>query len=187
MINLIVATSENGVIGKDGKMPWNIPADLKYFKEVTTRGESNIVIMGRKTYDSIGKALPGRTNYVITKNRNKEETDYIDGQVFNSIEDALDAAQGLEYFIKKNINVHIIGGGKIYNQIMEMGKVDVIYQTMIHANIDGDTYFHTPNNWFVFSEKSFLADENNSHDYTFRILTKGRDLLSSQDLNSPFQ
>ena len=174
LISVIVATAENGVIGKDGGMPWNIPSDLKHFREITTLGESNIVIMGRKTYDSIGKALPGRINYIITNNRNKEETAYIDGQVFNSIEDALDSAQGLEYFTKTNINVHIIGGGKIYNQIMEMGKVNVIHQTLIHANIEGDTYFHMPNNWTVLSEKPFLADENNSHDYTFRVLTKGQ-------------
>jgi len=175
LVNLIVATTENGVIGKDGDMPWSLPNDLKHFQKITTLGESNIVIMGRKTYDSIGKALPGRTNYVITRNRNKEETAYIDGQVFNSIEDALEAAKGLEYFLKLEVDIHIIGGSEIYNQVMEMGEVERIHQTLIHANIEGDTYFHIPTDWEVKSEKSFKADDTHTHDYTFRVLTKNQD------------
>jgi dihydrofolate reductase len=187
IVNLIVATTENGVIGKGGMMPWNMPADLKHFREVTTLGESNIVIMGRKTYDSIGKPLPGRTNYVITRNRNKSETDYIDAEVFNTIEDALAHAQGVEYFIKKEIDIHIIGGANIYEQIMKMDIVDKIHHTLIHANIEGDTFFNIPEDWVVRNEKPFKADESNQYDYTFRVLTKSRGLSSSQELNSLFQ
>lgn len=187
IINLIVATTENGVIGKDGEMPWSMPADLKHFQHITTLGESNVVIMGRKTYDSIGKTLPGRTNYVITRNRNKEETDYIKASVFNTIEDALAHAQGLEYFLKLEVDVHIIGGANIYEQVMEMGVVDKIHHTLIHTELEGDTFFKIPEDWVVKSEKPYLANENNAYNYTFRILTKGSGLSPSQGLNSLFQ
>lgn len=185
-INLIVATTKNGVIGKDGDMPWSMPADLKHFKNVTTLGECNIVVMGRTTYDSIGKPLPGRTNYVITRNRNKPETEYINTEVFNTIQDAIDQAQGLEYFLKKDVDVHIIGGASIYNQVMEMNIVDKIHHTLIHTELDGDTFFHVPENWNVRSEKPYLSDSDNQYDYTFRVLTKGQDLSHAQGLNSLF-
>jgi len=187
--NLIVATSENGVIGMNDDMPWgrNMPSDLKHFQHITTLGESNVVIMGRKTYDSIGKALPGRVNYVITRNRNKDETDYIDAEVFNTIEDALAHAQGLEYFLKLELDVHIIGGASIYNQVIEMGVVDRIHHTLIEEEFEGDTFFYVPEDWEVKKEESYLADERNLYDYTFRVLTKGSGLSPSQELNSLFQ
>jgi dihydrofolate reductase len=187
-VNLIVATSENGVIGKDGDMPWgrSMPADLKHFQHITTLGESNVVIMGRKTYDSIGKALPGRVNYVITRNRNKEETDYIDAEVYNTIEDALAHAQGLEYFLKLEIDVHIIGGASIYNQAMEMGIVDRIHHTLIEEEFEGDTFFNVPEDWVVKSTKPYLSDDRNKYDYTFRVLKEDSDLSPSQGLNSLF-
>ena len=173
-INLIVATSENGVIGKGGDMPWgrNMPSDLKHFQHITTLGESNVVIMGRKTYDSIGKPLPGRINYVITKNRNKEETNYIDAEVFNKIEDAIDHAKGLENFLKIELDVHIIGGASIYNQVMDMGIVERVYHTLIEEEFDGDTFFHAPKDWNIKKEESHLADERNLYNYKFRVLTK---------------
>jgi len=186
-INLIVATTENGVIGKDGDMLWRMPADLKHFKHITTLGESNVIIMGRKTYDSIGKPLPGRTNYVVTRNRNKEETDYINTEVFNTIEDALHQAQGLEYFLKLELDVHIIGGASIYEQVMKMDKVERIHHTLIHTELDGDTFFNIPEGWVVKSEKPYLADEDNAYNYTFRVLRKEKDLSSHQGLNSLFQ
>jgi len=185
-VNLIVATTENGVIGNNGDMPWSMPADLKHFKHITTLGESNIVIMGRKTYDSIGKPLPGRSNYVVTRNRNKQYTDYIKGEVFNTIQDAIEQAKGLESFLKKNVSVHIIGGASIYNQVMDMGIVDVIHHTLIHTKIEGDTFFEIPDGWVIRSEKPYLSDESNKYDYTFRFLKKSQDLLPSQDLNSLF-
>jgi len=182
-INLIVATTENGVIGKDGDIPWSMPADLKRFKYITTLGESNVIIMGRKTYDSIGRPLPGRTNYVITRNRNTEETDYIKAEMFNTIQDALDHAQGFEYFLKLELDVHIIGGASIYEQVMKMDKVERIHHTLIHTELEGDTFFHIPEGWVVKSEKPYLANENNAYDYTFRVLKRDSDLSSSQELN----
>jgi len=185
IINLIVATTENGVIGKDDDMPWgrSMPADLNYFRKVTTKAQANILIMGRKTYDSIGKALPGRINYVITRNRNTDETDYIEGQVYNTIQDALDHAQGLEYFTKTEHEIHIIGGASIYDQVMEMDIVDKIYHTLIHTEMDGDTFFRIPDEWEAKSEKPFSADEKNKYDYTFRVLTRIEDLRPSQNLS----
>ena len=186
-INLIVATTENGVIGKDGDMPWSMPADLKYFKKITTLGECNTVIMGRKTYDSIGKKLPGRENVVITRERDRNKTKHIDAHVFNTIQDALDHVQGWEYFLKLEHDVHIIGGASIYKQVMDMGIVDKIYHTLIHTELDGDTFFHVPEDWVVKSEKPYKADENHAYDYTFRTLTRGQDLSSSQDVRSLLQ
>lgn len=177
--NLIVATTENGVIGLNGDMPWSMPVDLKHFKNVTTNGEVNIVLMGRKTYDSIGKALPGRQNFVITRNKNKEDTDYIDGMVFNSIQEALDHAQGLENFLKKEHEVHIIGGASIYNETIKMGCVDVIHHTLIHTELKGDTIFDIPSDWGVNSEVSHKADDKNDYDCSMRVLTKDSDLSSS--------
>jgi len=185
-INLIVATTENGVIGNKGDIPWSMPSDLKHFKHITTLGESNIVIMGRKTYDSIGKPLPERSNYVVTRNRNKQETDYIDAEVFNTIQDALDQAQGISYLLKMDVDVHIIGGASIYEQVMEMGIVDKIHHTLIHTELEGDTFFKIPDEWIVKSEKPYNADGENKYDYTFRVLTKSQSLSSSQDLNSLF-
>lgn len=185
-INLIVATTENGVIGNEGDMPWSMSADLKHFKHITTLGEANTVIMGRKTYDSIGRALPGRSNIVVTRNRNTEETDYIDASVCNTIQDAIDEVQGFENFLKLEHDVHIIGGASIYNQVMEMGIVDIIHHTMIHTELEGDTHFHIPEGWVVKSEKPYLADDDNQYDYTFRFLTKDSGLSPSQDLNSLF-
>ena len=184
-INLIVATAENGVIGKGGDIPWSMPADLKHFKHITTLGESNVVIMGRKTYDSIGGPLPGRTNYVITRNRNKEETSYIKAQVFNTIEDAFNQAQGLEYFLKLDLDVHIIGGTSLYEQVMD--KVEIIHHTLIHTELEGDTFFSVPKDWIVKSEKPYLANEKNPYNYTFRVLRREFNQLPAQELNSFFK
>jgi len=186
-INLIVATTENGVIGNGGDMPWSMPADLKHFKHITTLGESNILIMGRKTYDSIGRPLSFRSNYVVTRNRNKQDTDYIQGEVFNTIQDALDQAQGIENLLKMDVDIHIIGGASIYRQVMEMGIVDTIHHTLIHTELEGDTFFEIPEGWVVKSEKPYTADESNQYNYTFRFLTKVEGLSPSQDLNSLFE
>lgn len=182
-ISLIVATTENGVIGKNGAMPWSMPADLKYFREVTTMGECNAVLMGRKTYESIGRKLPERQNIVITRERDKTKISHIDAHVYNTIQDAIDQVRGWEYFLKKEYNLFIMGGASIYDEVMKMGIVEKIYHTLIYTNLDGDTFFSVPEDWRVLSEKPFLADENNPYDYTFRVLTTNQDLSSSQNLN----
>lgn len=174
-INLIVATTENGVIGKDNDMPWKLPNDLKNFQKVTTMGEANVVIMGRKTYDSIGRKLPGRENIVITRERDKNKTKHIDAHIYNSLEDALDHIKGWENFLKLEHDVHIIGGAEIYKLAMEKEIVDRIYHTAIHAEIDGDTFFQVPDDWDIKSEKPFEADDKHTHDYTLRVLSKPED------------
>lgn len=129
-INLIVATSQNGVIGKNGKMPWNLSEDLKRFKKIT---DGSIVIMGRKTYESIGKPLSGRYNFVISRNG----IDLPGAFSFDSIDSAIDYA--IKWLSEREI--FVIGGGSIYQQFLERGLVDKIYQTLIKKVFDGDTFF----------------------------------------------
>ena len=129
MIAIIVAKSKNNVIGSNGSIPWSVSKDLKYFKELT---DSNTVIMGRKTYDSLPenkKPLPNRINIVITKDSNFKANGCI---IVNSLEEALLKADN------KN-DTFIIGGGEIYEQSINF--VDKIYITEINGEFDGDTYF----------------------------------------------
>lgn len=127
MINMIVAMSKNGVIGNNNDLPWGLKGDLKYFKEVTT---GNTIVMGRKTYESIGKPLPNRKNIVLTRNDIN-----IEGvEIFNSVIEVL--RYSYEY---PNESVFVIGGAEIYDQFLPYA--DKIYITEIEEEIDGDTYF----------------------------------------------
>lgn len=156
MIKLIVATSRNNVIGDSNKLIWNLPADLKRFKEITT---GHPIVMGRKTYQSIGRPLPNRRNIIITRDSNYE----IDGcEVVNSIEEAL---------LLTNNDCFIIGGGEIYKQTLHIA--DEIYMTVVDEEFDGDTVFPelTPS-WYVSKKEDFLADEKNPHNYSFIFYEK---------------
>ncbi|MFQ6004515.1 MAG: dihydrofolate reductase [Woeseia sp.] len=125
-ISIIVAASTNNVIGKDGHLPWRLPEDLKRFKRLTT---GKPVIMGRLTYESIGKPLPDRQNIVVSTRKGLE----IDGcEVAASPGDALSLAANAE-------EVMVIGGGRIYVRMLPMA--DRIYMTRVNTHIDGDTYF----------------------------------------------
>src|SRR3990167_4875952 len=125
-ISLVVAKSKNNVIGKNNQLPWHLPADLKHFKNVTM---GKPIIMGRKTFDSIGKPLPGRRNIIISHQPNL----FIDGcEVFHSIDDALNA-------VKTEPEVMVIGGANLYAQILD--RANCIYLTVIDAEFDGDTFF----------------------------------------------
>ena len=127
-ISIIAAVSENGVIGKDGGLPWKISADLKRFKELTM---GLPIIMGRKTFESIGRALPGRTNIVITRDLNYQATGCT---VAGSLEQAIKKAE------KTGSNeVFIIGGGEIYRAAIKIA--DTLYLTLVHATVSGDTFF----------------------------------------------
>jgi dihydrofolate reductase len=155
-INLIVASSQNGVIGKDGKMPWNLPEDLKRFKEIT---DGSIVIMGRKTFESIGKPLSNRYNFVISKNEN-----YLPGVFcFNSVDSAIDGA--IRWF--PEYDIFVIGGASIYQQFLERGLVNRIYQTLIKKDFEGDTFFNfDKENWKIIErqdsdECSYITWEKN--------------------------
>ena len=125
MIGLIVAHTKNRVIGKDGSMPWNIPGELSRFRELTT---GNVVIMGRRTYESIGKPLPNRYNIIISRTQRFEAENCTTA---GSLEEALRSAGNRDIFIG--------GGGKLYEEAIPL--VDKMYITEIDAVIDGDTFF----------------------------------------------
>ena len=125
-VSLIVAMAENRVIGRDGDLPWRIPGDLKYFKEMTL-GKS--VVMGRKTWDSLGRPLPGRPNIVITRDL---EFKAEGASVTHDLEQALEAAGELS----ENDEVMVIGGAEIYRQALPLA--DRIYLTVVHVNPEGD-------------------------------------------------
>ena len=157
-VSIIVAAAENGIIGKDGDMPWRLSADLKNFKRITM---GSTIIMGRKTWDSIQRLLPGRSTVIITR-----RTDFkVEGAiVVGSIEAALSATEDESPFV--------VGGAEIYR--LAMPFVSRIYLTRIHAEIEGDTVmpeidFST---WNRLESVSHRADEKNSHDYSFEIYEK---------------
>lgn len=122
-----MAYDDNRLIGNGGDLPWRIPEDLKKFKDLTS---GNIVIMGRKTYESIGKPLPNRINMVVTRNKSYSAEGVF---IFNSIEDALRKAS---VFHKE---IFFIGGGAIYNEVLNL--VDTMYISHIKGSYEGDTYF----------------------------------------------
>jgi dihydrofolate reductase len=151
MIKIIVAISKNKVIGKDNSLIWHLPADLKRFKEITA---GNAVIMGRKTYESIGKPLPNRRNIIITRNENYE----VEGcEVVNSLEEALLICYE---------NCFIIGGAEIYKQSLPI--TDEIYLTEVDNVFDGDSFFpELGNEWYEVSNEKFEADDKNQFNYSF--------------------
>ena len=137
-VGLIVAFNKNGVIGDDNNIPWKMKDDMKFFKEMTTGG---IVIMGRKTFESMGRVLPNRTNIIITRNE-----DYVveGATVVTSLDYAMERAQELALDIDEHQpNIWIIGGAEIYKQSIDKGIPDVMFVTHIeNSTIKGDTTFH---------------------------------------------
>lgn len=131
IVSQIVAMSENRVIGKNGALPWRIPADLKFFKEKTT---GHAIVMGRRTFESIGRALPNRLNIVVTRSVDFSAPGIV---VAPSIEAALKIA--VERSTEWGDEVFVIGGGEIYKQ--SLACADRIYLTKVRATIEGDTYF----------------------------------------------
>lgn len=152
MIKIIVAVSKNGVIGDDNSLIWSLPNDMKRFKQITT---GNAVVMGRKTYESIGRPLPNRRNIIISRDTNL----FIDKcEVVNSIEEAL---------MLTNNDCFFIGGGEIYKQVLPL--TDIIYLTKIHEDFTGDTYFPElkEEEWFESINESFKPDDKNKYKYSF--------------------
>ncbi|MEE2819658.1 MAG: dihydrofolate reductase [Planctomycetota bacterium] len=152
-MELVVAITENNVIGLDGDMPWHLPADLKHFKDLTS---GHAVLMGRKTYDSIGKPLPNRLNLVITRS-SEFKADGV--TVVRSVDEAIAIAKDTQLFV--------IGGSEIYALAMEYVKV--MHVTRIHASIEGDTFFPTLNasDWNLLSTENRPSDEKNPIELTF--------------------
>ena len=159
-ISMIVAMAHNRVIGLDNKMPWHLPADLQHFKK-TTLGKP--VIMGRKTYDSIGRALPGRLNIVVSR----DETLVIAGVTcVTSVEQALLAAEGVE-------EVMIIGGATIYEHFLSVANC--LYLTFIDLDTKGDTCFPdylAQGDWQKIQCEKVIADEKNVYDVEFVTLER---------------
>lgn len=160
-ISTIVAVAKNGVIGKEGGMPWHLPAELIHFKEVTM---GHPIIMGRKTHESIGRVLPGRTNIVITRNKDYSAEGC---QVVDSLANAIEVAKKSEGADE----IFIIGGQQIYEEALPL--LDRIYLTKVDAEVEGDKFFkYNPSQWTEISSEPHEADDKNQYAYEFKILER---------------
>ena len=161
--SIMVARSDNRVIGKDNDLVWHMPADLRYFKE-TTMG--HYAIMGRKTYEAVDKPLPGRTNIIITRQPDYRREGCL---IVHSVEEAL--ALGEE---NGQEEVFILGGSQIYELAMDMA--DRIYLTEIKAEFEGDSYFPEidSSKWKEVKREEHAPDEKNPHPYAFVVLERIR-------------
>ena len=164
MITIIVAMGKNREIGADNQLLWHLPKDLKHFKELTS---GHPIIMGRKTYESIGKPLPNRTNIVISRKNDQFEEGIL---IVGSIKEALKFAKKIDE------NVFIIGGGTIYEQTIDLA--DQLEVTLVDAELKADTFFPKidEKKWLKTNETTHQKDEKNQFDFSFqtfeRILEK---------------
>ena len=158
ILSLLVAASENNVIGKDNQLPWHLPNDLKYFKNLTW---GMPILMGRKTFDSIGKPLPGRKSIVITRNMDWQQEHVV---VVHSIDGAIEKARQDD--VKE---VFVIGGAEIFHTSFKTASR--IYLTRVHAEIDGDVFFPElqESDWKLISAKRCEADDKNAFAHTFQV------------------
>jgi dihydrofolate reductase len=157
-INIVVAIAANNAIGKNNKLLWHLPKDLRHFKELTT---GHTVIMGRKTFDSVGKPLPNRRNIVVTR-----QNIQIDGcEVVNSLEAALELAKGED-------ELDIIGGAEIYKQAMPL--TNYIYLTIVHQDFDADTFFPEIDysKWQELNREDHEPDEKHAFPFSFITLKR---------------
>lgn len=162
MLSLVVAASENHAIGKDHKLLWRLPNDLKFFKNTTW---AMPVIMGRKTFESIsGKPLLGRLNIIITRQKGWSAKGVV---VVHSLKDALFVASSGDYK-----EAFVIGGGEIYRD--SMAKADRIYLTRVHATLEGDTFFPEldTRHWKMVSNDVHQPDSSHPHAYSFQVWEK---------------
>ena len=158
ILSLLVATDENNVIGKDNKLPWHLPNDLKYFKNLTW---AMPILMGRKTFDSIGKPLPGRKSIVITRSKDWKHEGV---EVVHSIEEAFEKAK--QAGVKE---IFVIGGAEIFKTSFD--QAFRIYRTLIHHSFKGDVYFPElkQTDWELVSKRNCSADEKNLFAHTFQV------------------
>jgi dihydrofolate reductase len=157
-------------IGIEGKMPWNLPADLRQFKSLTM---GHHIIMGRKTYESIGRPLPGRTMVVITRNLAYQAEGCF---IAHSLEAAIEKAQK-----SGEDEVFIIGGGQIFAEAIELA--DRIYLTLVHTDVPVNIFFpeYPPDDWEEVESDFNPADEKNEYPFTYKILSRK---YSLKDLNA---
>ena len=162
--SIIVAVSDNNVIGKGGTLPWHLKTDLQRFKKLT---ENHVIIMGRKCFNSIGRPLPNRTNIVISRNQDLEIPGCI---VKPTLQYAVDYANS-----RNDYSPFIIGGGTVYQQSINI--VNYIYLTRVHANIDdGDVFFPKldMNKWETVSSEDIQAGPDDDYNMTFMVLKRKR-------------
>jgi len=162
-VSLIVAVSDNGVIGRDGGLPWHLPRDLRHFK-TTTMGHH--LIIGRRTWDEVGKPLPGRTMLVVTRSR----TFVANGAtVVHSLEDALEVS-------KTDEEPFVGGGAYIYRIALARDLVDRLYLTRVHTDVEGDTFLPEIDfdDWELISTEHHEADEKNEFACTFQVYERRR-------------
>ncbi len=159
-IVFVVAMGENGVIGRDNEMPWHVRSDLKRFKALTW---GKPMIMGRKTFQSIGKALPGRESVVVTSDPNFRAEG---AHVVHSLEAAVERAR--QFCVELNADeIAVIGGGEVFAQMLD--RADRIHVTVIHARPDGDAFFPDldPGQWVEESRERHDPGEKDDHSYSF--------------------
>jgi dihydrofolate reductase len=158
-ISAICAMSENRVIGKNNQLPWHLPADLNHFKKITS---GNPILMGRKTYESIGRPLPNRDNIIITSHADYHAPGCI---IVHSIKEALTMT-------KKNNEIFVIGGASLYQEMLPFTQR--LYLTLIHQHIEGDVFFPELNKeeWQEVECINHAADEKNNYSFSFIILDR---------------
>jgi dihydrofolate reductase len=156
IITLVVAVADNGVIGRDNALPWHLPEDLKRFKQITL---GKPIVMGRKTYDSIGRPLPGRQNIVLTRDADYRREGVT---VVHSVESAITAAAGAA-------EIMVIGGAGLFE--MFMPQAQRIHLTRVHGDVSGDVFWHEidPRLWCLVDRMSFPADERHAHSMSFEL------------------
>lgn len=161
ILSAIAALAENRVIGLKNQMPWHLPADLKHFRTITS---GHPILMGRKTFESIGRPLPNRTNIILTRDKNYQADGCI---VVNEVEQALNAANELNAS-----EVFIIGGSEIYQLLLP--RVQRLYLTEIHQQFEGDAFFPQldKSHWHEVSRETHTADEQNPYNYSFVLLER---------------
>lgn len=155
MIFLVVAMAENGIIGKDGDLPWHLPDDLRHFKAVTL---GKPIIMGRRTWAEVGKPLPGRRNIVVSRNAEFEAPG---AEVVTSVPAAL-------ALVADEPDIMVIGGGQIYQQALTVA--DQIWRTLVCAQVQGDTYFPDMDwsQWQLVEEHDHPVDERHAYAMKFQ-------------------
>lgn len=171
-LSIIVATARNRVIGKNNQLPWHLPQDLQYFKSKTT---GKPVIMGRKTFESIGRPLPNRTNIVITRNPDWPRDDVL---VANNLADAIEKAKKvLNQQDKSSMEAMIIGGAEIYKTALPL--IDKIYLTLINRDVEGDAWFPVLSDEEWSLSQVTPGDANASELHEFRIYERKNRLVNN--------
>lgn len=160
LISLVVAAAENNAIGKNNQLLWHLPNDMRFFKNVTW---AMPVIMGRKTFESLGnKPLSGRVNIIVTS---RKELQAASGEIMlaSSLEEAVSKAEAIDCK-----EVFVVGGGEIYREILP--RADKVYLTRVHTTIEGDTYFPELNSdWKLVNSEDYPADEKHKYSYSFQL------------------